>query len=78
MTETQEDGTGVYQYYVRILQQYTLVALLPAIENIDSGCQNCIGEFVDDANRELEKADIPWRYRFDKGDDFVTVLAADD
>lgn len=44
---------------------YTVLkVLIPAIEWIDGQCGPCIRNFIDDANKELEKLNIRYRYNF--------------
>jgi len=53
-------------------EEKLLKALIPAIENIDSGnmgsghgCPYCISDFVDKANGGLKKINSEWRYHID-------------
>ena len=41
-----------------------LVCLIPAVEWIDGQCGTCIRNFISDANEELEKLNIKYRYNF--------------
>ena len=44
---------------------YTVLkTLIPAIEWIDGQCGPCIRNFISDANEELEKLDIWYRYEY--------------
>ncbi len=44
---------------------YTVLkTLIPAIEQIDGQCGPCIRNFISDANEELEKLNIRYRYNF--------------
>jgi len=39
-----------------------LEALVPAILEIDGGCNSCIREYVDHANKLMLQAGVPFRY----------------
>ena len=41
-----------------------LVCLIPAIEWIDGQCGPCIRNFISDANEELERLGIRYRYSY--------------
>jgi hypothetical protein len=57
----------------RVAEFVMLINLIPAIEQIDSGCCVCIREFVDDANKQLTKAKSKFRYEYDDGNVSVIV-----
>lgn len=43
-----------------------LRVLIPAIEEIDGGCPDCINAFIYDANIGIRKCAVVWHYRFDE------------
>ena len=59
-------------------EKWILKVLIPAILQIDSGCAVCIGEFIDDANKQLLRGGSPFRYKYNRDentfDDEVSVV----
>jgi hypothetical protein len=54
-------------------EEKILKSLMPAISIINGGCPDCVGRFVDTANKCFEETGSEWRYHYDAEADEVSL-----